>query len=170
MTVEIVELEAKYAAGCDAVIASLPAFFGDPGGIEDCARAVRTQRGFVALAGDSVVGFLTLEPAQPSSAEITWMAVHAEHRRAGIGGRLIEAAVVWARGDGVAMLIVMTAGEADEPDRPGDNYTGTRRFYRNQGFVPLKEFLPSGWNQTALLLAMDLRHPLTASVRRPNRT
>lgn len=151
--IRIAALAPEHAAGCDAVIASLPAFFGDPGGIEDCAKAVRTQRGLVALAGDRVAGFLTLEPSQPGSLEITWMAVHADARRGGIGRRLIDAAVASARADGVAMLFVLTAGETDEPDRPGDNYTGTRRFYRDNGFVPLKEFLFAGWNQTALVLA-----------------
>lgn len=144
------------AERCDAIIASLPYFFGDPTGVRDCADAVRTQRGFVAVLDATVAGFLTLQQHEPGSAEITWMAVHTDERRRGIGGMLIDAAVRAAVADGLRMLFVLTAGATDEPDRPGDNYTGTRRFYRTNGFVPLKELTPEGWSQTALVLARAL--------------
>jgi ribosomal protein S18 acetylase RimI-like enzyme len=151
--VSIRALSAADAERCDAIIASLPYFFGVPSGVRDCAEAVRTQRGFVAVRDGSVAGFLTLQQHEEGSAEITWMAVHADHRRRGIGRQLIDAAVGAAVADGLRMLFVLTAGATDEPDRPGDNYTGTRRFYRSNGFVPLKEFTPATWNQTALVLA-----------------
>jgi hypothetical protein len=76
------------AKACDAVLASLPYFFGDPDGIRNCHEAVRTQRGFVADAGGEVRGFITLEQHQPGSSEITWLAVQAEHRRSGSAGCL----------------------------------------------------------------------------------
>ena len=160
MTIEtttiIRELASGDAEACDAVLASLPYFFGDPDGIRQCHDAVRTQRGFVAEIGGILRGFLTLEQRQAGSTEITWMAVDAEHRRLGIGGLLIEAAVASERERGMRMLFVLTAGEADEPDRPGDNYTGTRRFYREHEFVPLMELTPAGWNQSALVLTRAL--------------
>lgn len=152
-TVSIRALTPADAERCDAIIASLPYFFGDPTGIRDCAEAVRTQWGFVVTIDGTVAGFLTLQQHEPGSAEITWMAVHADYRRRGIGRQLIDAAVQAAIADGLRMLFVLTAGATDEPDRPGDNYTGTRRFYRMNGFVPLKEFTPATWNQTALVLA-----------------
>ena len=65
------------APACDAVLATLPTFFGDPDGIRDCAVAVREQRGFVATINDDVVGFITLLAHMPGSAEISWLAVHA---------------------------------------------------------------------------------------------
>lgn len=144
------------ADACDDVLASLPQFFGDPGGIEQCHEAVRAQHGFVAEADGKVVGFLTLQQHEAGSMEITWMAVHADHRRRGIGRELLEHAVSSVRASDIRMLFVLTAGATDEPDRPGDNYTGTRRFYRQNGFVPLKEFMLEGWNQTALVLARSV--------------
>ena len=154
-TVPIRALEGGDAEACDAIIASLPYFFGDPTGVADCARAVRSQRGFVAEVEGSVVGFLTLLRHSDESAEITWMAVHADHRRRGLGGRLMDAAVSAARDDGALMLFVLTAGATDDPDRPGDNYSGTRRFYRQQGFVGLREFRLEGWGQSALVLVRE---------------
>ena len=144
------------APGCDAVIASLPYFFGDPQGVADCARDVRSQRGFVAEADGAIAGFLTLQDHTEESAEITWMAVHARHRRAGIGRRIIEAAAADCRSRGIRMLCVLTLGPS-VPEEPGDTYEGTRRFYRDNGFVPLRELQLSTWSDShALILARSL--------------
>ena len=136
--------------GCDEVILSLPAFFGHEGGRRDCAEAVRAQRGWVALDGDEVVGFLTVAPSTEETLEITWMAVRQTERRGGVGRRLIERVVSEVE----EPLLVLTAGPSStEPDAdPDDNYEGTRRFYKEMGFIPIKELTPSGWSQPALLL------------------
>ena len=62
------ELLLADAPACDAVIASLPYFFGDPDGIRECAEAVRSQRGFVATDAAAVAGFITLAQFDPASA------------------------------------------------------------------------------------------------------
>src|SRR6188474_1436859 len=81
------------APGCDAVIASLPDWFGDEDGLADCAKAVRSGgEGWVAVEGSDVVGFLTLERPYPRSADITWLAVRADRRGGGIGSALVERA------------------------------------------------------------------------------
>ena len=79
------------AVACDAIIASLPAWFGLEEGIVECAAAVRSQPGLVAELDGSVVGFLTLARPYPTTPEISWLAVHARDRRRGIGRALIEA-------------------------------------------------------------------------------
>jgi ribosomal protein S18 acetylase RimI-like enzyme len=81
---------ALHAEGCDAIVRGLPGWFGVAAGIEDCARAVRTQAGFVAMDGDAVVGFVTFEPLPHHDWEITWMAVRADRRGGGIGTDLVE--------------------------------------------------------------------------------
>jgi GNAT superfamily N-acetyltransferase len=142
------------APACDAIIASLPYFFGDPAGVADCAKAVRSQPGVVALFDGGPVGFITLERHFAESAEITWMAVHADHRRQGIGRALIEAAVERARRASVRTLCVLTLGPSVSEERGPDNYHGTRRFYRANGFVPLRELELRTWNDShALMLA-----------------
>ncbi len=144
------------APSCDAIIASLPYFFGDPDGVRDCAAAVRSQRGYVATVGGDVVAFLTVERHDPLSAEITWMAAHASQRRRGLGRRLIERAAVELAGEAVRMLCVLTLGPS-VPEDAGDNYAGTRAFYRSCGFVPLRELELRSWNDAyALMLAKAL--------------
>jgi GNAT superfamily N-acetyltransferase len=155
--ISIRELTPDDAPACDAIIASLPYFFGDPTGVADCAKAVRSQPGVVALFDGGPVGFITLERHFPESAEITWMAVHADHRRQGIGRAMIDAAVERARLDTLRMLCVLTLGPSVPEERTGDNYEGTRRFYQVNGFVPLRELELSTWNDShALMLARSI--------------
>jgi GNAT superfamily N-acetyltransferase len=157
MSAPIIEpLRPEHADACDAVIASLPYFFGDPTGVRDCAEAVRSQRGWVALIDGAVAGFLTIHPHFDDSAEITWMAVHADRRRHGIGRLLIDAACAAASADGAHMLCVLTLGPS-VPEDAADNYDGTRSFYRTNGFVPLRELGLREWNDShALILARPL--------------
>ena len=53
-------LEAADAPACDGVIASLPYHFRNADGRRECAEAVRSSAGLVAVEGDRVVGFLTV--------------------------------------------------------------------------------------------------------------
>jgi GNAT superfamily N-acetyltransferase len=149
-------LRLEDAPACDAVIASLPYFFGDPDGRRMCAEAVRSQPGVAADVGGALAGFITLEQHNADTMEITWMAVHADHRRHGIGRALIDAACAQASAAGARMMIVLTLGPS-VPEEPGDNYAGTRRFYQSNGFIPLRELGLREWNDShALMLARPL--------------
>lgn len=133
-----------------------PVLLGEPVGREDCAAAVRTQPGFVAEIDGSVAGFITLLAHFEGSSEITWLAVHAGHRRSGVGHRLIEAATNDRAAAADRMMCVLTLGPS-APEEPGDNYAGTRAFYRRMGFVPLREVGLRDWNDShALILARAL--------------
>jgi predicted N-acetyltransferase YhbS len=145
------------AAACDAIVASLPYHFGNERGIAACARAVRSQDGFVAaIEEQQVVGFLTFEDRSAESAEITWMAVRADHRRRGIGRSLIEHASATLAARGVRFVSVLTLAPSVPDDVP-DGYEGTRRFYRAVGFTPLRELDLRSWDdETALLLVRAL--------------
>jgi GNAT superfamily N-acetyltransferase len=146
---QIRELTPDDAEACDAILLTLPTFFGHEGGRQQCAEAVRTQKGFVAVDGGEVIGFLTLSPSQ-DTLEITWMAVRNDRRRSGAGRALVDAAAAFAG----RPLSVFTAGPSSpEPDAdPDDNYEGTRDFYRKMGFIAVTELTPQGWDQSALIL------------------
>ena len=146
----------KDAEVCDSVLATLPYHFGDPTGQADCAKAVRSERGWVAVDGDDVVGFLTVAPSSDEALEITWMAVRMDRRRSGIGAQLMGAVTEAAAEDGFRQLVVLTLGTS-EPEDAEDSYEGTRRFYKREGFVPLKEVGLRSWtNGFALLLARPI--------------
>ena len=148
---ELRRLTAADAPACDAIIASLPYHFGQERGVEECAKAVRQQAGYVATINGDVVGFLTFTNHWPESAEITWMAVSAEHRRRGIGRALIEYAVAGFAREGSKYAFLLTLGPS-VPDDVEDGYQGTRRFYEAVGFTPLREFGLRDWEDEAALL------------------
>jgi predicted N-acetyltransferase YhbS len=145
------------AEACDAVLASLPYFFGDPDGIEACARAVRTQRGWVAEDAGAIVAFVTIDAIFPETVEITWLAVRDGRRRGGIGRALVNEVVDDAVQNGAQLVVVETLGPSvAEPDVT-DGYEGTRAFYARLGFLPVKEVHLRDWNNdSAILLARVL--------------
>jgi ribosomal protein S18 acetylase RimI-like enzyme len=133
-------LEADDAEACDAIVASLPYHFGLEEGRRECAAAVRSQRGLVAEREGRVVGFLTFEPRFDEAVEITWMAVHADHRRGGVGRGLMDRLVADLEAEGRRLLLVLTVSPNDPPDKITDGYQATRAFYAANGFTLARDF------------------------------
>jgi N-acetylglutamate synthase-like GNAT family acetyltransferase len=129
-------LEPADAPACDAIIRSLPDWFGMQEGIVECAEAVRTQPGLVCERDRRVVGFLTVVRPSHVTAEISWLAVHAGDRGDGIGTKLIEGLVADLTETGVRLLLVKTLSDREDP---GPEYAATRAFYAARGFSPAAE-------------------------------
>ena len=146
-------LRVEDASACDAIVAGLPGWFADEGGIRDCAEAVRSHDGFVAEDGEGIVGFLTHRPRASGVAEITWMAVRADRRRGGLGTSLVEAAAADQAGRGVRLLVVMTRSDREGPD---PEYDQTLAFYTARGFLRVAEMDLWGPEDPALLMARPL--------------
>jgi N-acetylglutamate synthase-like GNAT family acetyltransferase len=129
-------LDPADAPVCDAIIASLPDWFGLQDGIDECAEAVRTQPGLVCERDGRVVGFLTVVRPSAVTAEISWLAVHADDRGHGAGTKLVEGLASDLSGTGVRLLLVKTLSDREDP---GPEYAATRAFYLARGFQPAAE-------------------------------
>jgi GNAT superfamily N-acetyltransferase len=116
---------------------TLPDFFSYEPGLEDCAKAVRSQRGFVAEVSGAIVGFATWEQRTEETAEITWAAVRADHRHSGVGTGIIEAVCSDLRERGYRLALAMTS--AANKDHSEDTYVATRAFWSRRGFHALIE-------------------------------
>lgn len=136
------------ADACDAIVASLPDWFGMEVGIRDCAAAVRSEAGLVADDEDQVRAFLTWTE-DSAVAEITWMAAHAGHRRAGHGRQLIDA----LRGTLVERSIVELRVKTLSSRHPDPGYAQTRAFYRSMGFAEIAELDIWGPENPAVLFS-----------------
>ncbi len=151
--VDVRPLTPDDSAECDAIVASLPYHSGDAGGRAACARAVRESPGYVACEAERVIGFVTSQSWYGVAVEITWMAVHADRRRLGVGRRLIRHLVDNGPRN-LRYMVVTTLSQATPEVEDGDTYAGTRRFYEREGFEPIWE--PKGWwndeNQAVLML------------------
>ena len=141
--IELRPLQPADAAGCEAVMASLPDWFGDEDGLADCAKAVRGGEGWVAVDGGDVVGFLTLERPYPRSADITWLAVRAD-RRGGIGSALVERACAELAAGGCDLVVALTVSVNDPTEVGETPYAETRAFWAHAGFAPARDF-PGYW-------------------------
>lgn len=138
---------------CDEIVHSLPYHFGDAQGRQECAHAVRTAAGVVAVDDDIVVGFLTWKAWFDSAFEITWMAVDARRRGTGIGRALVDHLVTVAREKGARFLLVTTLSPSVAEPGVVDGYERTRSFYVGCGFHPTWE--PDGWwNERSQALLM----------------
>ena len=117
---------------------SLPDWFSYEPGLEDCAKAVRTQEGWVATDEGDVIGFATWAERTPATAEITWMAVERERRNKGVGTAIIEELVKDLARRGYKLALAMTSAADKEPVGV-DSYDETRSFWQARGFHPLIE-------------------------------
>jgi ribosomal protein S18 acetylase RimI-like enzyme len=143
MSLTIRSLESSDARACDAIVASLPYHFGLEEGRVECAAAVRSQPGLVAERDGEVIGFLTTQHRFDDAAEITWMAVHADHRHGGVGRALMDRLASGLEAEGRRLLLVLTVSPHDPPDDSGheaDGYTATRAFYAANGFALARDF------------------------------
>jgi ribosomal protein S18 acetylase RimI-like enzyme len=129
------------AKECEAVLRTLPMWFG----IEDALLMFvddSTKMPTFALEDNQrVIGFLTLKEHFPTAWEIHCIAIAADARGKGLGSRLLAHAEAWLCGRGVEFLQVKTVAATS----PSAEYALTRKFYEARGFTSL-EIFPLLWH------------------------
>jgi len=123
-------------AQAEAILRSLPDWFGQEAALLGYAQDVAALPTFSAWVNDVPVAFASLRPHFDETAEISCIAVERAHHGHGLGSRLIEAAEHWWTAQGGRLLQVKTLG----PSHPDPYYALTRRFYARTGFLPVEEF------------------------------
>jgi GNAT superfamily N-acetyltransferase len=138
------------ASECEAVLRTLPGWFG----IEHALLMYKNDSAklptFAAEQDGRIVGFLTLREHFPTAWEVHCMAIEAEARGKRLGSRLLEHSEDWLRRRGVEFLQVKTvAATSDSPE-----YAQTRKFYEARRFVPIEIFpeLWDPWNPALLCM------------------
>ena len=105
----------------------------------------------------TVIAFMTVAASFATSAEITWMAVHAEHRHGGVSRALMDRLVSDLVAEGRRVLLVLTVSPTDPPDEVDDGYQATRAFYASNGFRLVRDFAGYwGENDTPVLMVRVL--------------
>jgi ribosomal protein S18 acetylase RimI-like enzyme len=158
LPVTIVPMQAGQQQHCEAILRSLPDWFGIESSlvqyVADCsryptwlARVDDSSRGLSRdELPDGISGFITIHQHFARAAEIHCIAVHPAMHRRGVGRSLIEFAQDELRNNGIEFLQVKTLG----PSQPDPHYELTRRFYESLGFVALEEF-PTLWGRNPAL-------------------
>jgi GNAT superfamily N-acetyltransferase len=146
--VEVLPLAPEHVADCLAVAASLPEWFGYPNALEGIERSLRTERGFVAAEAGAVAAFVSFAERFEESVEITYLAVHRESRRLGLGRQLVVCARDAAAELGASSLCLLTLG----PSSQSAPYAETVAFYLAVGFWRTKECRLADWGGAPALL------------------
>lgn len=123
-------------AGCEAVLRSLPMWFGIEEALVMYADDTLRVPTFAAVEGDQIVGFVSLTEHFARAWEIHCIAVHAASRNAGVGRALVAHAEAWLVARKVSFLQVKTVAATSSSKA----YALTRGFYDHLGFEPLEVF------------------------------
>ena len=111
-------------------------------------RLVATE---IDRAGEAVIGFAAVAPALPAeeelpdfvpdaagAARLRWMSVAPERWRLGIGRRLVQACIEWARTEGYEAMVLETTVQQ----------RGAIALYESAGFREIGQYLLNGvWQQ-----------------------
>jgi GNAT superfamily N-acetyltransferase len=132
--------ETGVVAECEAVLRTLPRWFGIESSLLQYVRDTETLPTFVARDAGTLLAFLTVREHFPEAWEVHCIAVHASHRGRGVGAALHAHVERWLAGRGARVLQVKTMAAAC----PSPEYAETRGFYARIGYVALEEF-PELW-------------------------
>src|SRR5262245_44509698 len=115
---------------CEAILRSLPDWFGIEESIVRYRRDMEQFETYVADIAGAIAGFLTVVQHKPDRAEIHLMAVRPQYHRQGIGRLLVSHIEQLLVDRGTDYLEVKTLG----PSRSDEFYRRTREFYFAMGF------------------------------------
>lgn len=136
----------------ERILHSLPEWFGIEEAVAGYVASASRQDSFVAVVNDMTVGTALLQRHFRESAELTLIAIDAEHRGDGIGRALLDGLESALIADGCQLLQVHTVGPSFEDAA----YAQTWAFYLKAGFLPVQEFDGIDWAGPTLVLVKPL--------------
>jgi ribosomal protein S18 acetylase RimI-like enzyme len=128
-------------AECEAILRSLPLWFGIEESLLMYAKDSGRLPTFAATEAGRIVGFLSLMQHFPTAWEIHCVAIHAQSRNQSYGKALLAHAERWLVEQGASLLQVKTIAATSA----STSYAKTREFYSRLGFLPLEVF-PHLWS------------------------
>jgi len=137
----IVGPDLKRASECEAILRTLPMWFGIEHALLMYARDSAEMPTFGLTEEDRLIGFLTLQEHFPHAWEVHCIAISAAARGQGHGSRLLAHAESWLASRGVKFLQIKTVAATSA----STEYAETRKFYERRGFVPI-EIFPELWD------------------------
>jgi ribosomal protein S18 acetylase RimI-like enzyme len=138
---EIIGPDVCRESECEAVLRSLPRWFGIEHALRMYARDSAVMPTFALTDDGAVFGFLTLREHFPHAWEIHCVAIKAERRGQGLGSKLLAHAEAWLIARGATFLQVKTVAATS----PSSSYAQTREFYARRGFKSI-EIFPTLWD------------------------
>ena len=126
------EIEKKEGI-CRQILNDLPLWFGIPDSNEAYCKGARNKPFISVILKNQYIGFASLKSNNKYTIEIYVMAILQKYHRMGIGKKLIDKIVKYAKGNHYQYIEVKTLDES----RESEEYKKTRLFYVKEGFVPI---------------------------------
>ena len=101
----------------------------DPEAIEIMEKEFPNKKGYVALVNNDVVGFISYK-LKTDGLELSWIGVLEKYHRKGIGKKLVERLLIFAKEKKCKFIDVETVA----PHHVDENYRKTVAFYEKIGF------------------------------------
>ncbi|MFH1513001.1 MAG: GNAT family N-acetyltransferase [Bacillota bacterium] len=153
--IEITRVDApeQKAEICNAILRSLPDWFGIESSIQEYTRNVKAMPFWAATDAGTPVGFAALKLHNVFTAELYVTGIAQAYHRQGVGRRLVAQCADFCRALELRFLTVKTLDES----AGSECYDRTRMFYQAAGFIPLEVF-PALWDprNPCLLMVMPL--------------
>ena len=116
-----------------SILYDLPEWFGIPESTEEYILEGSQLPTFVAYVESEGVGFITVKRTNKNELELFVLGIKRKYHHQGIGRKLFESVVEYAKENKYREITVMTVDESFIPfNEPYDN---TRKFYYSLGFV-----------------------------------
>jgi ribosomal protein S18 acetylase RimI-like enzyme len=133
MTVE--ELRTVHHPQILAIVRQLPEWFDEQARDVGIPIDIQVHKGYVAMRDDEIIGFATFS-TEYGAGRLSWIAVHRNHHRQGIGKALVKAIEETLAGIGVSKIWVETVGWSEPPS---ESYARTCAFYISLGYQKTAE-------------------------------
>ena len=137
---------------CRQITVDLPEWFGLPECNEHYAKGVRNRTNFAIRRDENYLGLLSLDFPYPKNSNIYWMGVFRQYHGQGLGHKLIQEAIRYSITQSAITITVETLA----PTESDTNYLNTYYFYEREGFNPLFNLKPSGYEWNMVYMALDL--------------
>jgi GNAT superfamily N-acetyltransferase len=126
---------------CRKITNDLPEYFGLPQANEHYVQGMRSRVNLAVKLENKYVGLISIDFPYPNNSNIYWMAILKAFHGQGVGAKLIIAACNKAQEHGATSMTVETLA----PNNSDANYLKTYKFYQANGFDPLFNLKPQGY-------------------------
>lgn len=132
---EVIDNESKKQI-IKSILYDLPDWFGIPESTEEYILEGSQLPTFAAYIENEGIGFITVKRTNENELELFVLGIKRKYHRLGIGKKLFESVIEFAKENKYREIRVMTVDESFKPfNEPYDN---TRKFYYSLGFKKIK--------------------------------
>ncbi|WP_087025731.1 GNAT family N-acetyltransferase [Thaumasiovibrio subtropicus] len=135
--VEIKGPQRGLGKACEAVLRTLPEWFGREDSLLEYVDDIEALDTVTAWQDGELIGFMSIKQHFDESAELFVLGVTRDHHRKGVGQALYQAVEAYLKAKNTQLVQVKTVS----PTTGNADYAQTLAYYLAMGFLPLEDFV-----------------------------